>query len=822
MASGAIPINRTARKREQELAITTYETSNVLSGYGFGGARINNDDLINRRGYGIYAEMLTDEQVKAVVQFKNDALLAPEWELVYPPHSALDADEQQRRIDALREALGLMRGSFVDALTFVMSARVYGFSMTEKVYESVKIGGRNFVTLNSLLPRSADTFHFFTNAHGTLQKIEQHVNGKILAVNPDLFVHYAHNPEEDRYYGLSDLRAAYRAWYAKDEATKLYLQYLSRFAGGFASIEQSDTSALIPGSAEHTAIQSMLANFRSTMGVILPRGTSLKIDAPATTAEFREALTMFDLQIAKALLIPNLLGISHSDQTGAYAQSQTQLETFFWTLNRDARRLEDCVNEQIIRDICGQNYSGGDFPLFRFKPMSQDSIRWAVDRWTQLVTAKAVQPSDRDDAHVRALLEFPPAQKNDDETEAQTGLAPATIALIADLCARVTAGTMPKETARALLGHSTALSAEEIAAIVDPIEPLPAAGTGAQQAQIPAPQPPQPEAGSSESSTSRDNLPASFRAAFSSALSRVDFAVINQRAGIVAEAAIPSASRAMARAVRRVLADDRLEELLDSDVTDIGELRLDGADIGKLKAALKDGLLRAWTLGQEAARREMVKATVAVPAMRAAFAAAPSTLRDNAAAYFEANGFRMAANLTDGAKAIIQSALLQGVKSGARPGDIVPEIYDRLIRKGFMTLDALMIEESRETILEATQRLLVDALDVANVPAYLNTLVRTNTFEALNEARYAEFTDPVIDGFVTALEYSAILDDRTTEICSQLDGHIHAADSAIWETYRPPNHYNCRSLLVPITQADGWDGVESAAPIIEPQEGFGG
>ena len=100
----------------------------------------------------------------------------------------------------------------------------------------------------------------------------------------------------------------------------------------------------------------------------------------------------------------------------------------------------------------------------------------------------------------------------------------------------------------------------------------------------------------------------------------------------------------------------------------------------------------------------------------------------------------------------------------------------------------------------------------------INTIIRTNTFEAINEARYSYFTDDKLNGFVQALEYSAILDSRTTQICQHLDGTIHAASSDVWKNYRPPNHYNCRSLLIPVTQIDQWS--EDAQPDIEPQQGF--
>lgn len=822
----------TPRGAKQDLQVVTYETSDMWAGAAGRMPRYNPDDLIGKRGYAIYARMMVDEQVKAVVQFKRDAVLAPGWVLEFAEQSKLSPEERERRCDVIREVFDRMRGSFHDALCAIASGRVFGFSLTEKVYERVKIGGQNVQGLNCLLPRPVDTFLFYPDEYGTLVKCEQRINGRTIEVDLDKFIHYVHNPQEDRFYGESDLRAAYRAWYSKDASLKLYLNYLERFAGGFASFEQTELSSLQPGTQDYAALQSVLANMRSAMGVILPKGVTLEMSNPASTSEFREAMTTFDLQIAKALLVPNLLGVSHTGQTGAYSQSQTQLDAFFWTLAADSKRLESCINEQLIADVAGRNWADGEFPRFCFKPPSQEAVKWIVDKWTALVTAKAVKASDEDEAHVRDLLEFPPApdpeQKPADEP---TNLDGDATKIVTEICGLVSSGTIPADTAKALLAHATELTEEEIAAIVDPIEvkkPDPIVLPDGRVVDPTNPSPPgagaapQPTADETASQPSPGGVDAekTKKAAFSRASARVDFAVISQRANVVSEAAVPQLARLLARAVRRQLSEERLPELLDQDLADIGELKLDGSDVGKIKGAFKEALARAWAIGAEASRRELLKATMAQPVLAAQFKSPVTTLRDQSANYFEANGFRMAANLTDGARSIIQQELLQAVKGGVRPEEVTASIYDRLIRKGFTTLDALQLEESREAVLERVEALLADALEVKNVPAYLNTLVRTNTFESLNEARYAEFTDPALDSFVQALEYSAIMDDRTTEICSALDGHVHATDSAVWETFRPPNHYNCRSLLIPITQADGWNGEESPEPTVEPQDGF--
>jgi uncharacterized protein with gpF-like domain len=79
------------------------------------------------------------------------------------------------------------------------------------------------------------------------------------------------------------------------------------------------------------------------------------------------------------------------------------------------------------------------------------------------------------------------------------------------------------------------------------------------------------------------------------------------------------------------------------------------------------------------------------------------------------------------------------------------------------------------------------------------------------------FGDPDLKGFVVAYEYSAILDDRTTEICEKLHGKVQRD----WGTMVPPNHYQCRSILVPVTEIDEWDGTQDKVPAgVKPQKGF--
>lgn len=79
-----------------------------------------------------------------------------------------------------------------------------------------------------------------------------------------------------------------------------------------------------------------------------------------------------------------------------------------------------------------------------------------------------------------------------------------------------------------------------------------------------------------------------------------------------------------------------------------------------------------------------------------------------------------------------------------------------------------------------------NALNTLGVTGSVN-LGRSSIFERYPEKVYA-------------FQYSAILDDKTTETCRSLDGRVVKAGSPEFYLYSPPRHYNCRSIWVEILQ----------------------
>lgn len=102
---------------------------------------------------------------------------------------------------------------------------------------------------------------------------------------------------------------------------------------------------------------------------------------------------------------------------------------------------------------------------------------------------------------------------------------------------------------------------------------------------------------------------------------------------------------------------------------------------------------------------------------------------------------------------------------------------------------------------------------------HAETIARTETAKMYNAGRLARWLDPENNGFVEALQYDAIVDTRTTDLCRHLDGKIIAVtNEARVAEMSPPNHFRCRATWLPVTRYESWtdDFPEDA----EPEKGF--
>lgn len=104
-----------------------------------------------------------------------------------------------------------------------------------------------------------------------------------------------------------------------------------------------------------------------------------------------------------------------------------------------------------------------------------------------------------------------------------------------------------------------------------------------------------------------------------------------------------------------------------------------------------------------------------------------------------------------------------------------------------------------------------------------SALTETLTHAAYNEGRIRLYR-ATPKGTIVGLMYSAILDDRTTLFCRAWDKFRAPIDDEVWDRVTPPNHYRCRSRVVPILAGEMSEAElrrrARKRPAAVPQKGF--
>lgn len=721
--------------------------SEPLYSTGSNGYKFDPDELKSRRGASIYRNMMVDEQVKAVVRFRRDAITGRDYYFQFDQGVALSDTEKEFRIGLFTEITEQMRGSFTDSLNAVMTGSWQGYSITEKVFEVIEYNDRPWIGLSALKRKPHDTFRFKVDRFGNVLHLEQDFDGEVRRIPHDKVIHYVQNPDCDEHYGQSELREAHRSWLHKDMAIRFWGIYLERSAGGVWVAKPTGDKRISIGSTEYTNLVAVLSSLSGASSAIVPGNIEIENIQPPTNSQYKDAIEFHDLSIAKALLVPNLLGISHTGQTGAYSQSQTQFKAFMMVLNADANRLEATLNEQLFRELGEANFADGIYPKFRLKPLSIDEILEVLKIWNELVGKDTVEPSDTDEAHIRKLLDMP-----------------------------------------------------------DKGEPLPRRTP--QVPMLPGQQPEKEPQTPDELDEKRDAL--AWKVSFTKALKRVRFTVIDRQSTDQVTDSVSLMDQVIAENVAELvtyISENRLGTST-GNANEIGRLSFKTAHKNRIRGAVKVALKKGWDLGQRHARDEINAA------QQVEFKVQMRRLEDFASDYFEAQSFTIAGQFSAEIEALVKNVLTTGLKFSWTTREVIDGIYKAMVRKGFITA------QTAADAMDITHAEILEQLDgVGLAPYRLETMIRTNYFDALNEARYSYFTDPNLGDFVEAMQYSSILDSRTTPICRHLDGRTFSKESDNWQQYRPPNHFNCRSLLIAVTNRDTWE--ESRDPTLDPQQGFG-
>jgi len=349
--------------------------------------------------------MQTDDAVKAALMLKRHAVVSTGWDIAPATTKPIDLEAAE----FLKYTFEQMQGSLDDVLLAILSALPYGFSLSELVFTQYLSGPfSNKIGLKAIKTRQPYGFRFVVDAYDNLldDGIEQF--GRRLPAQK--FVVYSFDSEHGNLYGRSDLRACYDPWWMKQNVSNWWGIFMDRYGIPLAEGIVPSHGGVPDGTVDDVRVA--LDNLQAATSFV--HGDEIKLAFPTVSINgqgavtFERAIEISDKRIARALLLPNLLGVAASGNTGSFAQAKKQFDVFVLVIEKLQRDLSETVmGEQVIRRLIDLNYQVEQYPAFVFLPFTDSNKAQLLQLWYGAITAQAVHSRPEDEAHIRMMTEFP-------------------------------------------------------------------------------------------------------------------------------------------------------------------------------------------------------------------------------------------------------------------------------------------------------------------------------------------------------------------------------------------------------------------------------
>ena len=690
-----------------------------------------------------YRKMMLDPQVKLAVMMKIYARMSSGWDFVPASSDPLDI-EVAEYTTAMFER---MTGTIEQFLANAMKAMAYSLTVHEIVLEPIMSGRwKGKVGLKALKWKRPENFKCKTDKYGNLESLLQKRDNDWVPLDPNYFVIWPWDHEGD-WKGKSDLNASYRWVKGKDLVDRIWNIFLEKHATPMPIGKHP------PGAkdSEKKKISDLLKKLAVGTSVVASNKWEFGVlESAREGGDYEEKVQYCDRQILHSLLMPSL--IADEGERGARALGVQHMDNLIMVLDAFGAVVADNImGEQTIKRLVDFNYQVEIYPKFVWRPLKDVDMEKVATALEKLKKTGIIGPTEK---WIRELLRVPPAE----ETE----------------------GAPPPST---------------------PVAGDPAGG-GGQGGDVAMSA---PNGCSCGCGGSRD--PAVLFAARTASAAKLkhgkkhDWRDLSAWMDETEDAAVAKATdvvESMLVGLKKTVKSKQIVE--KRDYAAVEKLRL--KNVGKYRDTLAEVYGHALHKGAFDALREVEEGLAAVGVTPEW--SLPSTMGINFIGQAE-----IVAAWQD--KVPIQKKLLAEYNRHAFT--VSGANSDKLLKEAQLVIEAgirhgstyAQIAESLNDVF-APYLEIPGAVDpgVAN-PYRLTNVVRTGMSEAYNSGRMNLFRHPEVGAYITAFEYSAIVDDRTTEFCLDWHGTVLRADDPRISANNPPNHYQCRSVWIPVVRGEKFE-----------------
>lgn len=684
----------------------------------------NPAQLYQKRGdYSLYDLMREDDQVHSALTIKKNTILGTDW--------YIDSDNEKIKEFweiSLKELFSDDDGhTFENVLFEKLTALDYGFSLSEIIPESInipKIDNKPYWILKNLKTKPPHSFELFTDNYGNLSKILQWgTNGEQIEINANKVALFTHQGEFGNPYGRSDLNiSVYRSYWSKDNIIKFLNIALERFGSPLLKGTHPDSIS----SDDRERFLRMMKNVMTKTAFTMPNGFDITTigGGGSISGAFDSAIDKHNLMIARAILIPDLLGFSgKQSESGGLGGNMggMQYGAFVAMCKRINRELVALINRRIIKPFTKYNFGEKADAELKFRHQTKEEEIKTAKVFFEFIKTGKYSPTKNQLEWVMNILDAP-TDDMDDEQETQEQ------------------------------------------------EPQPEKEPTTEEEENE--EMPQKENVSEEPKKHSD-----FFRDKTKYEKKIDFKQLENTLDELNESNKNKIAKQIKEMINNLMLTISKKKIIENKkFTEINDLKL--KDVQTLKKLFKNMLFEARSAGVKSINNSGNYSVIEI---------GPAMATEEVAAWLNDQAVFITGIEVDEILKKTKVILTDGIRSGAGVDEVV-KMLNKEFKKYDISFDATRLEN----------------------------IVRTNTLKAFNQTRLNEFSKN--KEMLVGYQFSAIMDGRTSDVCSEYDGKVFPVEEA--DKLNPPLHHQCRSVLVPVFKDEVDENFEfDKLPSVEQEQG---
>jgi SPP1 gp7 family putative phage head morphogenesis protein len=718
------------------------------------------DNLFNKKKIQIYNDMMYDAEIESSINTLKTIRLSSGWDI----QPASDSPIHREQADFVKHNFENVEGSFEDDLREIMGAVEMGVSISEIVLHQFEKGTwKNKIGLKALKCKNPKYFNLFVDDFDNLRE-----NGVVNISSIDYgqqyptekFCIYSFNKKYENVFGTSRIRSLYDLWFIKNIIMKAWGVYLEKFGHPLPIIKHPPLDDITKQN-----LLEALRQIRYETGLLVPKDLELEIkEASGRGADVHKAcIDYINEQIRKTILGQTLT--SSTSGQGSYSLGAVHFDILLFyeeQLGKDVS--SQAINEQLIKRLIDYNYVDvEDYPKFQFKPLVQKNIEGIIDKYFIGIEKGVLKPIPEDENLIREWLNLPKRK----EAEAPAPVVQQTPQQAQQPTDRQQAQELTRELEKS--GFEV-VNKDMIFKEVEKFQEKIFTGVGRRRFT------PYEEA--------TDFVEAK-------SIHEVNTERYATKIGEFVQRGMSDLTRQIQK--NRIIEDKNFDAFKSLALSTTGDIK------NEFHRMLTEGYEQSVRQARQEIMNKKRKKNNYSELIKFQYEMDLRKITpEEALKYFEAKSFDMAGIERNYILEKVRTTLYNTIKTGATLRDTIEELQRQLspyYERGLVGDEALRGYR-------------------------LETVVRTNLNEAFNEGRKGFFEAPELEGYVVAYQYSAILDDRVRPNHACMDGRIYSVNSPIWDTHTPPNGFNCRCILIPITTDEEWQEDDRPPKSCDPDAGF--